>query len=104
MGKTNTANKETKKQEKNKESEDKSQVSQAKAKPRIVSNPNDVASLVLMQIDAVSAKKDDLTIAIKGLGDLTKQLVRAYAENMKAIQGLQTRIKELEGRAEESTK
>ena len=65
-------------------------------KPRVISNPNDVASLVLMQIDAVNAKKDDLTIAIKGLTDTTKQLVRAYAENMKAIQALQERVIELE--------
>ena len=104
MSKTNTATKETKKQEKTKETGDKSQAGQAPAKPRVVSNPNDVASLVLMQIDAVNGKKDDLTIAIKGLGDLTKQLVRAYAENMKAIQGLQTRVRELEGKTEASTK
>ena len=40
--------------------------------PRVISNPNDVASLVLMQVDAVNAKKDELTIAIKGLADLAK--------------------------------
>jgi hypothetical protein len=65
-------------------------------KPRVISNPNDVASLVLMQIDAVNAKKDDLTIAIKGLADLAKQLVRAYAQNAQAIQKLQTRVQALE--------
>lgn len=65
-------------------------------KPRVISNPNDVASLVLMQIDAVNAKKDDLTIAIKGLADLAKQLVRAYAQNMQAIKKLQMRIQALE--------
>lgn len=64
--------------------------------PRVISNPNDVASLVLMQVDAVSAKKDELTIAIKGLTDTSKQLVRAYAEHAKAIQKLQLRIKQLE--------
>lgn len=68
----------------------------AGSKPRVISNPNDVASLALMQIDAVNAKKDDLTIAIKGLADLAKQLVRAYAQNMQAIKKLQMRIQALE--------
>lgn len=63
---------------------------------RGVSNPNDVANLILMQVDAVNSKKDDLTIAIKGLTDLTKQLTRAYAEHSKTIQKLAERVKELE--------
>ncbi len=63
---------------------------------RVISTPNDVAGLVMMQIDAVSAKKDELTIAIKGLTDTSKQLVRAYAEHAKAIQKLQRRISQLE--------
>ncbi len=62
-----------------------------------ISNPNEVASLVLVQIDAVNAKKDELTIAIKGLTDVTKQLVRAYGEHTKRIQQLELRVKELEG-------
>lgn len=65
-------------------------------KPRVISNPSDVASLVLMQVDAVNAKKDELTIAIKGLADLAKQLVRAYAQNAQAIQKLQMRVQALE--------
>ncbi len=65
-------------------------------KPRVVSNPNDVASLVLRQVDAVNAKKDELTIAIKGLADTTKQLVRAYAQNAQVIQKLQMRVQGLE--------
>jgi len=64
--------------------------------PRVISNPNDVASLVLMQVDAVNAKKDDLTIAIKGLADTAKQLVRAYAQNAQVIQKLQMRVQALE--------
>ena len=47
--------------------------------PRVVSRPEDVAGLVLMQIDLVNARKDDLTIAIKGLSpeqlDLVDRLV-----------------------------
>ena len=66
---------------------------QAKQQPRVVSRPEDVAGLVLMQIDLVNARKDDLTIAIKGLSDLTRQLVRAYGENMQTIDQLQSRLK-----------
>jgi len=61
--------------------------------PRVVSRPEDVAGLVLMQIDLVNARKDDLTIAIKGLSDLTRQLVRAYGENMHTIGELQSKLK-----------
>ena len=39
--------------------------------PRVITSPNDVAGLVMMQIDAVNSKKDDLTIAIKGMADAT---------------------------------
>ena len=40
--------------------------------PRVITSPGDVAGLVMMQIDAVNSKKDDLTIAIKGLADTAK--------------------------------
>ena len=63
--------------------------------PRVVSRPEDVAGLVLMQIDLVNARKDDLTIAIKGLSDLTRQLVRAYGENMQTIEQLQSKVKKI---------
>ncbi len=63
--------------------------------PRVVSRPEDVAGLVLMQIDLVNARKDDLTIAIKGLSDLTRQLVRAYGENMQTIDQLQSKVKSM---------
>jgi hypothetical protein len=65
--------------------------------PRVVSRPEDVAGLVLMQIDLVNARKDDLTIAIKGLSDLTRQLVRAYGENMQTIEQLQSKVRKLGG-------
>ncbi|MEK6770179.1 MAG: hypothetical protein AABY62_00850 [Pseudomonadota bacterium] len=72
---------------------------QSKGKqPRVISNPNDVAGLVMMQIDAVNSKKDDLTIAIKGLADTAKQLVRAYAQQQAAIEKLGKRVKELEAK------
>ena len=63
--------------------------------PRVVSRPEDVAGLVLMQIDLVNARKDDLTIAIKGLSDLTRQLVRAYGENVQTIEQLQSKVKKM---------
>lgn len=66
---------------------------------RVISRPGDIAGLVMMQIDAVNAKKDELTIAIKGLTDTAKQLVRAYADHAQAIANLRDRIKVLEGHA-----
>lgn len=68
-------------------------------KPRVVHNPNDVANLVLLQMDLINAKKDDLTIAIKGLTDLTKQLVHAYANHTRTIQELMERVRGLEEKA-----
>ena len=70
----------------------------SKSKPRVISNPNDVAGLVMMQIDSVNAKKDELTIAIKGLADTAKQLVRAYAQQHQVIAKLAERVKKLEGK------
>lgn len=67
----------------------------APQQPRVVTRPEDVAGLVLMQIDLVNARKDDLTIAIKGLSDLTRQLVRAYGENMQTIEQLQSKVKKM---------
>ena len=71
--------------------------------PRVVSRPEDVAGLVLMQIDLVNARKDDLTIAIKGLSDLTRQLVRAYGENTQTIGQLQAQVTKLSGNGKAST-
>ena len=72
-----------------------------KGKPRVISNPNDVAGLVMMQIDNINAKKDDLTIAIKGLTDTSKQLVRAYAQQQQVIAKLAERVKKLEEKSSE---
>lgn len=70
--------------------------SPTKATPRVINNPSDVAGLVFMQIDAINTKKDELTIAVKGLADTAKQLVRAYAQQAEAIQKLTERVKNLE--------
>jgi hypothetical protein len=48
-------------------------------RPRALTHPQDVMALVLRQIDAVNATKDELTIALKGLMDRTKQLARGMA-------------------------
>ena len=66
---------------------------------RVLTHPQDVMALVLRQVDAVNANKDELTIALKGLMDLTKQLAQAYAAQVQAIQGLQGRVKALEALA-----
>ncbi len=72
------------------------QAGKNRAPQRVVSHPSDVAGVVMMQIDSVNAKKDELTIAVKGLADTAKQLVRAYAQQAAVIQKLQRKIKELE--------
>jgi len=81
-------------------SENSNRANAARGKPRTISNPNDVASLVMMQIDQVNAKKDDLTIATKNLADTAKQLVRAYAEQTAVIAKLQQRVRALEEKPE----
>lgn len=69
---------------------------QGNNKQRVISNPNDVAGLVMMQIDQVNTKKDELTITVKGLADTAKQLVRAYAQQQQVIGKLAKRVEELE--------
>ena len=66
----------------------------------MISNPEDVAKLVMMQIDAVNGKKDDLTIAIKGMTDTARQLVRAYAQQAGVIQAMRKKLEELEEKAD----
>jgi methyl-accepting chemotaxis protein len=67
---------------------------QTRNKPRVISDPNQVAQLVMMQLDAVNTKKDELTLAVKGLADTTRQLARAYAQHARTIQVLQQRVKQ----------
>ena len=49
-----------------------------------------------MQIDNINSKKDDLTVAVKGLADTAKQLVRVYAQQQEHIAKLAQRVEELE--------
>lgn len=74
---------------------------QQKGRPRVITKPGDVASLVMMQIDAVNTKKDELTIAVKGLADTAKQLVRAYSQQAAVIEKLAKRVKDLEEKAKD---
>ena len=84
-----------------KDGENQAKVAQKGARgQRVISNPDDVARLVMMQIDAINARKDDLTIAIKGLTDTTRQLVRAYAQQAGVIQAMRKKIEELEEKAD----
>lgn len=63
---------------------------------RVISDPKDVAQLVMMRIDHVNSKKDELTIAVKALADTTKQLVSVYANQQAQIAKLAKRVEELE--------
>lgn len=60
---------------------------QSKRQPRVISSPQDVAQLVMVKIDQVNAKKDELTIAVKGLADTAKQLVRLMRSNKTKLPG-----------------
>jgi ABC-type transporter Mla subunit MlaD len=63
---------------------------------RVNTNPNEVAHLVMMQIDNVNSKKDELTIAVKTLADTAKQLVGVYANQLAQIAKLAKKVEELE--------
>jgi hypothetical protein len=63
---------------------------------RVITNPNEVAHLVMMQIDNVNSKKDELTIAVKTLADTAKQLVGVYANQQAQIAKLAKKVEELE--------
>ena len=63
---------------------------------RVISDPKDVAQLVMMRIDHVNSKKDELTIAVKALADTAKQLVSVYAKQQAQIAKLAKKVEELE--------
>ena len=74
------------------------QPAQGERQQRVISNPNDVAGLVFARLNHVNNKKDELTIAIKGLADTTQQLVHAYVDHTRTIQQLAERVKALEAK------
>lgn len=63
---------------------------------RVISDPQQVAQLVMMRIDHVNSKKDELTIAVKALADTAKQLVSVYAKQQAQIAKLEKRVEDLE--------
>ncbi|MDM0024471.1 hypothetical protein [Variovorax saccharolyticus] len=71
----------------------------AQQNARSISDPREVATLVMARMNMVNTKKDELTIAIKGLSDVTQQLARAYAQQMLAMEQLARRVKALEATA-----
>jgi hypothetical protein len=68
---------------------------------RAISDPREVAQLVMMRIDHVNSKKDELTIAVKMLADTAKQLAGVYAGQQAQIVKLAKRVEELEKAKEE---
>jgi hypothetical protein len=67
--------------------------------PQAISDPRQIAAVVMARMNLINTKKDELTMAIKGLTDLTQQLVQAYAAQMQVIEQLATRLKALEEKA-----
>jgi len=63
---------------------------------RAISDPKEVAQLVMMRIDQVNSRKDELTIAVKSLADTAKQLVSVYAKQQAQIEQLVKKVEELE--------
>ena len=64
--------------------------------PQTISDPRQIAAVVMARMHLINTKKDELTMAIKGLTDLTQQLVQAYAGQMQVIEQLAPRLKALE--------
>ena len=64
--------------------------------PQAIADPRQIAAVVMARMNLINTKKDELTIAIKGLTDLTQQLVQAYAAQMQVIEQLTTRLKAVE--------
>jgi len=67
--------------------------------PQAISDPRQIAAVVMARMNLINTKKDELTIAMKGLTDLTQQLVQAYATQMQVIEQLATRLKAVEEQA-----
>ena len=66
---------------------------------RAITEPREVAALVLARIHQVNARKDELSAAIPALADLTQQLARSYVEQLVTIEHLHRRVNALEAAA-----
>jgi hypothetical protein len=67
--------------------------------PTVISDPREIAAIIMTRMHLINAKKDDLTIAIKSVTDLTQQLTQVYAGQMQIIEQLAARLKALEEKA-----
>ena len=68
---------------------------------RPISDPREVATVVMARMNVVNARKNELAIAISGLADITQQLMRTYAEQLLTVEQLRRRVKVLEAGAAE---
>jgi len=68
----------------------------AAAPRRAITNPREVAAVVMARMNQVNSKKDELAIAIHGMVDVTQQLARVYGEQLLVIEQLRRRVKALE--------
>ena len=65
---------------------------------KVITDPREIAAIVMAQIGVVNAKKEELGTAIKTMTDLTQQLVMAYAQQARFIERLAQRAKALEAK------
>jgi hypothetical protein len=66
---------------------------------RPVTDPREMASLVMTRMNVVIAKKDELALAIHRLSEITQQLTRSYGEQLLTIEQLRS-----QGNAPETSK
>jgi hypothetical protein len=74
-------------------------VAGAKAPARVISDPREVAKLVIERMNLVTTRKDELSVAIHGLLEITQQLTRTYAQQLLTTDQLRRRVSELEAAA-----
>jgi hypothetical protein len=63
---------------------------------KVITDPREIAAIVMAQMGVVNAKKEELAKAVKTMNDLTQQLVMAYAQQARFIERLAQRAKALE--------
>jgi hypothetical protein len=65
---------------------------------KVITDPREIAAIVMAQMSVVNAKKEELAKAVKTMTDLTQQLVVAYARQAQFLQRLAQRAKALEAK------
>ena len=74
-------------------------VSATDPQPRkVITDPREIAAIVMAQMGVVNAKKEELAKAVKTMTDLTQQLVMAYTQQARFIERLAQRAKALEAK------